>query len=265
MVVLSVGLGVLFALGTHIDVSKEVSERGTDGVGNGKGRVLGVGQGYLEETGTMSKDYTPPVHISNADTNGEPTPPPHHRHERPERTNEEKRRVIGISACTCTTLYLTSRLPQIWKNVSASRLHHSLDPDTCIQQYTRKSAKGLSLALFAFAFLGNLFYVLSILSLFSTPHRQLKLHPHLHYQMQRSRRRPCSLQMCHQAPDGYPLQVALSCGSPYLTCLVRPGRSPSIRAALQVEGATACRGGERGGGDQGSEAGAPACRCRSHH
>jgi hypothetical protein len=121
----------------------------------------------------MSKDYTPPVYISNADTNGEPTPRPHHRHKRPERTNEEKRRVIGrVSAWTCTTLYLTSRLPQIWKNVSASRHHHSLDPDTCIQQYTRKSVQGLSLALFVFAFLGNLFYVLSILTspvLYSAP------------------------------------------------------------------------------------------------
>ncbi|KAI0302134.1 PQ loop repeat-domain-containing protein [Russula brevipes] len=56
-------------------------------------------------------------------------------------------RVIGrISAWTCTTLYLTSRLPQIWKN------------------FVRKSVEGLSMYLFVFAFLGNFFYVLSILS-----------------------------------------------------------------------------------------------------
>jgi uncharacterized protein with PQ loop repeat len=56
-------------------------------------------------------------------------------------------RVIGrISAWACTTLYLTSRLPQIWKN------------------FVRKSVEGLSMYLFVFAFLGNSFYVLSILS-----------------------------------------------------------------------------------------------------
>ncbi|KAI0035930.1 PQ loop repeat-domain-containing protein [Vararia minispora EC-137] len=56
-------------------------------------------------------------------------------------------RVIGrVFAWTCTTLYLTSRLPQIWKN------------------YVRKSVEGLSIYLFIFAFLGNFFYVLSILT-----------------------------------------------------------------------------------------------------
>lgn len=56
-------------------------------------------------------------------------------------------RVIGrISAWTCATLYLTSRLPQIWKN------------------FVRKSVEGLSMFLFVSAFLGNLFYVMSILS-----------------------------------------------------------------------------------------------------
>ncbi|KAF8274926.1 PQ loop repeat-domain-containing protein [Lactarius quietus] len=56
-------------------------------------------------------------------------------------------RVIGrISAWTCATLYLTSRLPQIWKN------------------FVRKSVEGLSMFLFVAAFLGNLFYVMSILS-----------------------------------------------------------------------------------------------------
>ncbi|KAK0196944.1 PQ loop repeat-domain-containing protein [Armillaria mellea] len=57
-------------------------------------------------------------------------------------TNE---RVLGrIFAWLCTTLYLTSRLPQIWKN------------------YVRKSVQGLSMYLFVFAFLGNCFYVASI-------------------------------------------------------------------------------------------------------
>ncbi|KAG5727988.1 hypothetical protein E4T56_gene19336 [Termitomyces sp. T112] len=56
-------------------------------------------------------------------------------------------RVVGrIFAWLCTTLYLTSRLPQIWKN------------------YVRKSVEGLSMYLFVFAFLGNSFYVASILT-----------------------------------------------------------------------------------------------------
>ncbi|KAH9901390.1 PQ loop repeat-domain-containing protein [Cubamyces lactineus] len=61
--------------------------------------------------------------------------------------------IIGrISAWVCTTLYLTSRLPQIWKN------------------YVRKSVEGLSIYLFIFAFLGNFFYVASILT---SPNLQL--------------------------------------------------------------------------------------------
>jgi hypothetical protein len=45
----------------------------------------------------------------------EPAPPPHDAH-------PSVKRIIGrISAWLCTTLYLTSRLPQIWKNVSLSR------------------------------------------------------------------------------------------------------------------------------------------------
>ncbi|KAK8869742.1 hypothetical protein IAR55_000310 [Kwoniella newhampshirensis] len=55
-------------------------------------------------------------------------------------------RIIGrISAWTCTTLYLTSRLPQIWKN------------------FQRKSVEGLSIMLFVMAFGGNITYVASIL------------------------------------------------------------------------------------------------------
>ncbi|EJU05140.1 hypothetical protein DACRYDRAFT_19737, partial [Dacryopinax primogenitus] len=56
-------------------------------------------------------------------------------------------RILGrVSAWTCTTLYLTSRLPQIWKN------------------FVRKSVEGLSMSLFVCAFFGNFFYVLSILT-----------------------------------------------------------------------------------------------------
>jgi len=134
IVFLSVGIGALFAFGTHTDVSKGVGERRVSAVEKEKGRVVGVGRGYLiegGETGATSNAYTDTdtqlVHITYADIDAEPTPPPPHRHERPERTKEEKRRIIGrISAWICTTLYLTSRLPQIWKNVSASRSASSI-------------------------------------------------------------------------------------------------------------------------------------------
>lgn len=56
-------------------------------------------------------------------------------------------RLIGrTSAWLCAILYLTSRLPQIWKN------------------FCRKSVEGLSMTLFVMAFLGNLTYVISVLT-----------------------------------------------------------------------------------------------------
>ncbi|OCF36512.1 hypothetical protein I316_01761 [Kwoniella heveanensis BCC8398] len=71
-----------------------------------------------------------------------PTAPRPHPIEEP----PNLQRIIGrVSAWACTTLYLTSRLPQIWKN------------------FQRKSVEGLSILLFLFAFLGNTTYVSSIL------------------------------------------------------------------------------------------------------
>ncbi|CAK9779838.1 hypothetical protein CC85DRAFT_286243 [Cutaneotrichosporon oleaginosum] len=68
------------------------------------------------------------------------------RKERPKPPAISWQEAIGrISAWCCTTLYLSSRLPQIWKN------------------FQRKSVEGLSILLFLFAFLGNTFYVASIL------------------------------------------------------------------------------------------------------
>ncbi|OCH92230.1 PQ-loop-domain-containing protein [Obba rivulosa] len=66
--------------------------------------------------------------------------------EQPEEEPSLEHAIGRISAWTCTTLYLTSRLPQIWKI------------------YVRKSVEGLSIYLFIFAFLGNSFYVASILT-----------------------------------------------------------------------------------------------------
>ncbi|KAK9480566.1 PQ loop repeat-domain-containing protein [Lipomyces japonicus] len=65
------------------------------------------------------------------------------------------REFVGrIFAWACTTMYLTSRMPQIYKN------------------FVRQSTSGLSILLFVSAFLGNVFYTLSILTSAATlsPH-----------------------------------------------------------------------------------------------
>nr|XP_019042316.1 hypothetical protein I302_08918 [Kwoniella bestiolae CBS 10118]OCF21246.1 hypothetical protein I302_08918 [Kwoniella bestiolae CBS 10118] len=80
--------------------------------------------------------------ILYTDQKDSPTAPPPHMPEDP----PSFQRIIGrISAWACTTLYLASRLPQIWKN------------------FQRKSVEGLSILLFVMAFLGNVTYVSSIL------------------------------------------------------------------------------------------------------
>ncbi|KAJ9110491.1 hypothetical protein QFC19_001617 [Naganishia cerealis] len=77
----------------------------------------------------------------------------------PSSNNGHYQRVIGrASAWICTTLYLTSRLPQIWKNVRIDS-----PPGRENDNYTRKSVEGLSILLFVFAFMGNATYVGSIM------------------------------------------------------------------------------------------------------
>jgi len=57
-------------------------------------------------------------------------------------------RTIGrISAWLCTTLYLTSRLPQIWKNVSTNYVIHDANP-TDSTKFVRKSVEVHLLKLF---------------------------------------------------------------------------------------------------------------------
>ncbi|ORY27203.1 PQ loop repeat-domain-containing protein [Naematelia encephala] len=126
------------------------------GYGNegGHGVVLG---GKLERRGTWPATRYPQPFMATTPKSPQPMylffdiPPtsssekndgPHSHPDEP----PSFQRVIGrISAWTCTTLYLTSRLPQIWKN------------------FNRKSIEGLSILLFVFAFMGNLTYVISIL------------------------------------------------------------------------------------------------------
>ncbi|KAG9093758.1 hypothetical protein FS749_013804, partial [Ceratobasidium sp. UAMH 11750] len=137
-------------------------------VGSRVGRVLGQPEAYVQNAvhpsvyfapapkGVVQLQYVPPSsgaqpRIESQENPSEPTPPtapppvPPPAGDEPDRTSWTW--VIGrISAWACTTLYLTSRMPQIWKN------------------YTRQSVDGLSISLFVFAFLGNFFYVASILT-----------------------------------------------------------------------------------------------------
>ncbi|KAE8230732.1 hypothetical protein CF326_g4260 [Tilletia indica] len=72
--------------------------------------------------------------------------PKHPVKDRPKEKIDWEQLIGRSSAWTCTVLYLTSRLPQIWSN------------------HMRKSVEGLSMLLFVAAFLGNLFYTISILA-----------------------------------------------------------------------------------------------------
>lgn len=83
-------------------------QRGSSGGGHGGGRAAGVV--LLSAAHTRGAGLLPSTIIfgpEDSDRPGLPLEPP------------DIQRTIGrISAWACTTLYLTSRLPQIWKNVS---------------------------------------------------------------------------------------------------------------------------------------------------
>ncbi|KAF9246135.1 CTLH/CRA C-terminal to lish motif domain-containing protein [Melanogaster broomeanus] len=119
------------------------------------GRGGGVGVVLLNPASDLSTAagppvaYDPSIHSHHSFVRVEMPPLPDAGFNRQRQADNEPSydRIIGrIFAWICTVLYLTSRLPQIWKN------------------YVRKSVEGLSMYLFIFAFLGNFFYVLSILT-----------------------------------------------------------------------------------------------------
>jgi hypothetical protein len=126
-----------------------------------------------KDDGILELYFASPSGSSDNPPPGEPEiEPDHPSHKRWDKAAVQ--RLIGrMSAWICTTLYLTSRLPQIWKNVSRSTslspggarydtLADIPQPRACRRQYQRKSVEGLSILLFVFAFCGNLTYVLSI-------------------------------------------------------------------------------------------------------
>ena len=84
-------------------------------VGKLKSSSAGSGSVVSESLRHASTPHSP-LHFALL-FNGQDTtlpPPPHHLPPQP-----SFQRIVGrLSAWACTTLYLSSRLPQIWKNVS---------------------------------------------------------------------------------------------------------------------------------------------------
>ncbi|KAJ7709794.1 PQ loop repeat-domain-containing protein [Mycena rosella] len=122
------------------------------GVGTWTGGRLGALQASRTNVGrvltAVPMGFDPPpgvVNVKHLDfvIRADPQEP----HHDPIPSDPSSERFLGrIFAWLCTILYLTSRLPQIWKN------------------FVRKSVEGLSMLLFICAFLGNSFYVASILT-----------------------------------------------------------------------------------------------------
>lgn len=126
IVFLSVGLGALLAFGSEPSTTMTTTMKTTaavdlqDGIANVRGRVLGwnaVTDRGRHEDSVWQQNEPSFIYVQHEEPEADRRK--HRPHARPPLTPEQKRRIIGrISAWSCTTLYLTSRLPQIWKNVS---------------------------------------------------------------------------------------------------------------------------------------------------
>ncbi|KIK92407.1 hypothetical protein PAXRUDRAFT_147397 [Paxillus rubicundulus Ve08.2h10] len=147
---LLLGVWALFGIGRYAGGGTRPSVGSEGGIGS----VLVPNANLdLVKAGGLPVAYDPSIHLPNlhpssVDVRMSPLPGNAVFDEQGQPNEKQSyERVLGrIFAWLCTTLYLTSRLPQIWKN------------------YVRKSVEGLSMYLFVFAFLGNFFYVLSILT-----------------------------------------------------------------------------------------------------
>lgn len=126
------GVWAMFSVGTLAGIKRGVPSDDVANVGRVLTSVLSPPDSGLSVTVSFIRDV--PLHM---------TPPPSNRpnihtfddtpHHEPLPSDPSAERVLGrIFAWLCTTLYLTSRLPQIWKNVrtiflqlrSLTFLHH---------------------------------------------------------------------------------------------------------------------------------------------
>lgn len=140
------GFGALFSVGALTNAHSRSLAGRSDGVG----RVL-VDEVNIPHPMTTSTGQDTVYYVSSSDAGVVTVELPLTLSQNESQSQSEDspstERIIGrIFAWLCTSLYLTSRLPQIWKN------------------YVRKSVEGLSMYLFVFAFLGNFFYVCSIMT-----------------------------------------------------------------------------------------------------
>ncbi|KAF8136786.1 PQ loop repeat-domain-containing protein [Boletus edulis] len=142
------GMGVLFGIGRYTgDTQPLIGRRAKTGAVLVSTSNLNIPLSGLPVAENPSKHLTDTTPFSfDVELPSLPNDSGFNQSRQPDEDTNYERIVGRIFAWTCTTLYLTSRLPQIWKN------------------YVRKSVEGLSMYLFVFAFLGNFFYVLSIVT-----------------------------------------------------------------------------------------------------
>lgn len=133
------GVWALFGVGSMTGSKTGLLRRDPLAVTTREGRVLGPPEAaWTVNTATVDSSPTPhnaSVLLQIPPTEGLPL-----HFEALEEPSME--RIIGrISAWICTTLYLTSRLPQIWKNVSRIIPPIFYHLPTRLQQFVRKSVE----------------------------------------------------------------------------------------------------------------------------
>lgn len=136
IVFLSAGLGALIVMGGGSSPSSSISTSDRWASKSAEGRIRGQVFGSIPLPQSSSRTWEAVyLHSDDGYLNSENNSPKEGKkkekdakarkpHQRPPLTPEEKRQILGrISAWACTILYLTSRLPQIWKNVSLSLIN----------------------------------------------------------------------------------------------------------------------------------------------
>ena len=112
------GFWALFGVGTLAGSRRSLPSTSPVSVGRVLTHVSGEPPRALDHPKVIRSDYGPDnfgwveIPAGTGSTNDQDLPPPEE--------GPSLERIVGrMSAWACTTLYLTSRLPQIWKNVSA--------------------------------------------------------------------------------------------------------------------------------------------------
>jgi len=112
------GFWALFGVGTLVGSRRSLPSISSVSIGRVLTPVDGQASRVFDSSKSIESDYEPEdfswseILVDAGSTDHKDLPPPGE--------SPSLERIIGrMSAWACTTLYLTSRLPQIWKNVSA--------------------------------------------------------------------------------------------------------------------------------------------------